>query len=261
MEFNLGVIGCGVMANAICAKISDSVRYVYDIDAVKSADFASKFGASSCDGIQELLDKSDTVLLAVKPQHSAEIFENCDFSKVKTLISIMAGVKIAKIRKSVNNKRMGIVRVMPNLPIRVGFGMAALAFSKNVKANYKEFALNMFSASGSAIELDEKQFDAVTGVSGSGPAYVFMFIKGMIEGGVAMGLDEISARKLAEETLIGAAEYSKQLNLPLDDMITSVCSKGGTTIEAVDYYRSKKLENIVATGVKKAAIKSKKLSK
>lgn len=261
MEFNLGVIGCGVMANAICAKVSDSVKYVYDIDAAKSADFASKFGAIACDGIQELLDKSDVILLAVKPQHSAEILANCNFSNVKTLISIMAGVKIAKIRKSVSNKSMGIVRVMPNLPIRVGFGMAALAFSKNVKAKYKEFALNMFSASGSAIELDEKQFDAVTGVSGSGPAYVFMFIKGLIEGGMAMGLDEASARKLAEETVIGAAEYSKSLNLPLDDMISSVCSKGGTTIEAVDYYRSKKLENIIAGGVKKAALKSKKLSK
>lgn len=261
MEFNLGVLGCGVMANAICSKISDSVKYVYDVDKEKSCDLANRFDAKSCSSIQELLDSADVILLAVKPQQSAEILENSDFSNVKTLISIMAGVKISKIRKSINNKKIGIVRVMPNLPIRVGKGMAALSFSKNVKQSYKEFALNMFAASGSAIELDEKQFDAVTGVSGSGPAYVFMFIKGMIEGGIAMGLDEKDARILAEETVIGAAEYSKQLNLPLDEMISSVCSKGGTTIEAVDYYRSKKLESTVAVGVKKATLKSKKLSK
>lgn len=261
MKFNLGVIGCGVMANAICSAISDKVCSVFDVDAGKAADFATKYNAKTCSSVQELLDCSDIVLLAVKPQQSAEILENNDFSQVKTLVSIMAGVKIAKIRKSVGNKRMGIVRVMPNLPIRVGKGMAALAFSKNVKPAYKEFALEMFSASGKALELDEKQFDAVTGVSGSGPAYVFMFIKGLVEGGMAMGLSENDARVLAEETVIGAAEYSKQLKLPLDEMVSSVCSKGGTTIEAVDYYRSKKLETTVATGVKKATLKSKKLSK
>ncbi len=256
--YKLGIIGCGVMGKAIYTANSNLSTIVYDVLPEKTSPFV-KLGAVAANSIQELLDNSEYVLISIKPQQAEALFKSADFSNVKVLISIMAGIKIDKIRTYLNNDKIAIVRVMPNLPIMVKKGTSALAFS-NVIEDDKKFILTMFENGGVAIIVEEKYFDAVTAVSGSGPAYVYMFIDAMAKGGVVNGLSYEDAKRLAIGTVIGAATYAAKSDTPLSQMIDAVCSKGGTTIEAVNYFREKDLEGTVIEAETKAAIRSGELS-
>ena len=138
----------------------------------------------------------------------------------------------------------------------VGEGMSAVTFSKGYRS---QFVIDIFSSVGSVVELDESLFDAVTSVSGSGPAYVYMFIKAMTQGGVDGGLDAATAKTLAVKTVIGAAKLAGASPRPLDELIDAVCSKGGTTIEAVRSFREDGLEDIVRKGMAKCKKRSEEL--
>ncbi len=264
MRHKLGIIGIGVMANAIidCAintkLITNNEIIVYDIDNNKLIQTAKK-GIPIASSIANLIQQSDIVMLAVKPQHYANILLENDFTTIGSLISIMAGVKIATIREKLNNIRCGITRVMPNTPCQIGKGFCGLCFDKTTDKD-KDFIIDLFRACGEVGIFTEDKFDAITSLSGSGPAYVYMFINGMIKGGMNGGLDYHQAKKMAISTMIGASHLAKQSDLSIEDLIESVCSKGGTTIEAIDYFRQEKLEQIIATGIDKCRNKSKYLS-
>jgi len=197
-------------------------------------------------------------MFAVKPQHYKEITDANVFSDDKIVISIMAGVKIDVLRKNLASN-CGILRVMPNMPCSVGKGISALCFDK-INQQDKEFLTGLFSSCGDIIEIDESKFDAVTSISGSGPAYVYMFIQGMIKGGMQGGLTYDESKALAVATLDGATELAKISHEPLDTLVDSVCSKGGTTIEAVSIYKEKGLIDIIAKGIDACRNKSKILS-
>ncbi len=257
--YKLGIIGCGVMGKAIYTANASLSTIVYDVLPEKTSAF-TKLGATSAKSIQEVIDNAEYLLISIKPQQAPDLFKSADFSRAKVIISIMAGLKIEKIIDMIGSDDLGIVRVMPNLPIMVKKGTSALAFS-NVSDIDKQFVLNMFENGGVALVVEEKYFDAVTAVSGSGPAYVYMFIEGMTQGGVVNGLSYEDAKSLAIGTIIGAATYASQSDMPLSQMVDAVCSKGGTTIEAVNYFREKDLIGTVIEAETKAAIRSGELSK
>ncbi|MFA6866612.1 MAG: pyrroline-5-carboxylate reductase [Clostridia bacterium] len=264
MKFELGIIGAGVMANALLTQILNkevlpcNKLTIYDINKSKCFDINKEINVS--DNIQSLIDNSNMVLFAVKPQNYLDICKANTFRDDMTVLSIMAGVKIGTIRQNINNYKCGVLRIMPNMPCKIGKGICALCFDK-VDTTKKEILCNIFKASGDIIQLEESKFDAVTSISGSGPAYVYMFLQGMINGGQNGGLSYEESKKLAIATLIGASEICKTTSEELDTMINKVCSKGGTTIEAVNVYKDSDLVGIITKGVDACRQRSEELSK
>lgn len=262
MKYTLGFLGAGVMGQAILSRIIDSGILsandiaVYDIDTQKVSQIP--YNISNIPSAQELIDNCQFVLFAVKPQHYLSICENTVFNENNIVLSIMAGVKIATLKEKII-ANCGMVRIMPNTPCKIGKGVSALCF-ENVSSAEKSFILNIFSACGIVVEVEEGLFDAVTCVSGSGPAYVFMFADAMIKGGMQGGLSYQTSKELALSTIMGTAQLASQSQDSLSNLLDSVCSKGGTTIEAINIFRQNALEQTIVDGMVACKNKSKSLS-
>ncbi|ADQ15276.1 pyrroline-5-carboxylate reductase [Halanaerobium hydrogeniformans] len=210
---------------------------------------------------KEAVLKADYVILAVKPQIFSKVLSEiktiCDD---KTIISIAAGIKRAFIEEQVPNNT-GVVRVMPNTPALVGEGMSALSFSKKLAEKEKTFVKSIFKSFGKIIEIEEEQMDAVTALSGSGPAFVYLFIEALSDAGVLNGLDREKALKLAAQTVKGGAEMilqSKKHPAELKDMVTS---PGGTTIAGLASLEESAFRSAVIKAVSAAAKRSEELGK
>ncbi len=262
MKYTLGIIGVGVMGQAIMSRVIDnrvveaSKISVFDIDQEKVKQIP--YNINMLNSVQELADNSEFILIAVKPQHYAAIFEKVVFNQNNIILSIMAGVKISTLKQKVNAD-CKIVRIMPNTPCRIGKGVSALCF-EGVPEDKKSFVISMFDACGATVVVKEETFDAVTSVSGSGPAYVYMFADAMIKGGMAGGLSYEDSKQLAINTISGTAELALQSKEELSVLTDRVCSKGGTTIEAVEVFRKRDLEGIIIEGMTACREKSKILS-
>jgi len=200
-----------------------------------------------------LASSVEYLLFAVKPQSFPEIASQICGSFQAKVISIMAGIGVKTLVEKLRADK--VCRVMPNTPCMVGSGMSALCF-KGYTAAEKAFPRSIFSGLGEVIELDENKFDAVTSVSGSGPAYVYMVAEGMIKGGMNGGLSYEEAKKLTLQTLIGGARMIDQSDKSIPELVDAVCSKGGTTIQAVSYYRTAGLEEIISEGVDRCRARS-----
>lgn len=261
-KFTLGIIGAGNMATAIVGGIlknkilnADEI-IISDLDTEKLSVF-NKSGLSVSTDNLYVGTNCQYILFAVKPQIAPQVLKDLSpVLKAETVISIMAGISTAKLKDYLGNRNYA--RIMPNTPALVGKGMAAVAFSNGF---HSQFVLDIFNSLGKAIELDEKYFDAVTSVSGSGPAYVYMFIKAMIDGGINGGLDFETSKALTLQTFKGAVKMIETSDKPIDDLINAVCSKGGTTIQAINSFKSDNLEGIIKNGMDKCRYKSEELGK
>lgn len=260
MKFQLGIIGAGVMANAILTQVLNSKVLKENQITIfdKMPEKLEKLSVHKSANVQELVNDSQMVLFAVKPQNYSEICDEVIFRENLTVLSIMAGVKIATFRSRLK-VNCPITRIMPNTPCMLGKGFCGLCFD-GVEGDNLQLITDIFRACGDIIVIDESLFDTVTSISGSGPAYVYMFIDAMIKGGQKGGLDYEDSKKMAIATVIGAAEMVRHSELPLETLIERVCSKGGTTIEAVDVYRNKGLTDIIVAGIDACRNKSKLLS-
>ena len=261
-KYKLGIIGAGNMSSAITKGIllngvlSPEEIIVSDLSDEKLGQAALLGVAVTKDNV--LLSKSvDYLLFAVKPQSFPEIAPTISTGFSARVISIMAGVTVSTLREKLGATK--ICRVMPNTPCMIGSGMSALCFDGYTDEE-KAFPLAVFSSLGEIIELDESKFDAVTSVSGSGPAYAYMFAQGMIKGGMNGGLSFEEAKKLTLATLIGGARMIDHSDKSIDELIDAVCSKGGTTIQAVAYYRMSGLTDIIAEGVDRCRARSVEMS-
>lgn len=261
-RFKLGVVGCGNMATAIVGGIRGSISpkniAVYDNDADKRKAFAAKFDVFDAESNDFLAKNCEYVLLAVKPQ----CFESVapDLIGVSCLISIMAGVRISSIKSRIPGVKR-ICRVMPNTPCLCGEGMCALSFDGYTEKD-KEFVLNIFNSFAKTVQIEEDKLDAVTAISGSGPAYVFLFIKHLIAAGIEQGLTPEESRILTLQTVKGAEKLVENSTLPIETLINNVCSKGGTTIEAVNCFNEKVgiFGDIISESVSKCKKRSEELS-
>lgn len=261
-NYKLGVIGAGNMSSAITKGIltngilAPDEIIVSDLSEEK-LDQARALGMYATQDNLYLASHVDYLLFAVKPQSFPDIAALIKGKISAKVISIMAGITIATLKDSLQAKK--ICRVMPNTPCMIGSGMSALCFD-GYQTSEKSFPLAVFSGLGEIIELDERKFDAVTSVSGSGPAYVYMFAEGMIRGGINGGLSYEEAKKLTLATLIGGARMISLSEKPIPELIDAVCSKGGTTIQAVTHYRMSGLEDIIAEGVDRCRARSVEMS-
>ncbi|MFX1233245.1 MAG: pyrroline-5-carboxylate reductase, partial [Promethearchaeota archaeon] len=158
------------------------------------------------------------------------------------------------------NKQVGIVRVMTNTPALVGAAATVIACNEKVNETDKNFVQRLFNSVGIVVELDEKHLDAVTGLSGSGPAYIFIIIEALADGGVKMGIPRDISQKLAAQTVLGSAKLLLETNKHPGELKDMVATPGGTTITAIHEIESAKLRATLIRAVEAATIKSKSLN-
>lgn len=204
--------------------------------------------------------EANTVLLAVKPQVMDMVL--IDLKQATTpehlVISIAAGVTVSRIEEGLE-KGARVIRVMPNTPALVQEGAAALCKGSNALNQDMEKALALFNAVGKAVEVPESLMDAVTGLSGSGPAYCFMFIEALIQAGIREGLPRPVASELAIQTVLGSARMCQETGRHPDEMVSMVTSPGGTTIHGIYHLHRQGLSAAVMDAVGAAAERSRQL--
>ena len=267
-RYKLGVIGCGFMANAILKGVvlSDFLNgrkvIVSDPDENKLHAVEDELGVYTTTDNAEVARNCEFVLFAIKPQNFAAVASELKEVCPEKVISIMAGVKRATIKNSLGVGIIKVARCMPNLPCSIGSGMMGVDMSDfNSDQDDTEFITQLFDCLGTVMSVSEDKLDAVTGISGSGPAYVFMFIDALVDAGVTQGLTREQAKTLAVQTVIGGAEMVQSSEKPLSELIMSVCSKGGTTIEAVKVLENGNFRGVINDAVGACVARSKELSK
>lgn len=267
-QFKLGVIGCGIMAKAILRGAIESEFLkarkvaVSDKNGDKLEEIESELGVFVTQDNKYIAENSEFLLFAVKPQSFPEAVKELGGYCPEKVISVMAGIKKAYIKNSLGVGLIKVARCMPNLPCSVGSGMMGVDMSDfNSNTDDVEFIYNLFDCMGRVLSISENKMDAVTGISGSGPAYVFMFIDSLIDAGVNEGLTRDEARTLAVQTVLGSAEMVNVTDKPVSELIMNVCSKGGTTIEAVKVLEEKNFRGTVAEAVSACVKRSEELSK
>lgn len=185
--------------------------------------------------VEDCVPKADVIFVAVKPYHATELFASMKkyMSEEQIVISIMAGVTIQSIKEGLGVTR--VVRAMPNLPAQVGKGMTSYTVSDEVSRLEILTIENLLDTTGRSVRLDtENDIDASTGISGSGPAYIFYFMQSMIEAAQKMGFSDHDSKVLVGQTFEGAVELFNQSNLDPNSWMDRVASKGGTTRAALD---------------------------
>lgn len=263
----VAVIGIGNMGQALVegfikksAHNPDEI-FLYDYEIQKSTEFAKKIGCHVCLTSIEAVTNANVVLIAVKPQVIKIVIDGLkeNVGADTLIISIAAGISIHSLRGMFHSSDIPIIRVMPNTPALVGEGASALCFS-NTTSDQEHYAMKLFKTCGITVKVDEKAMDAVTGVSGSGPAYAMIFIEAMADAGVKMGIARDVAIKLAAMTLKGAGTMVLETGKNPAELKDQVCSPGGTTIAAVHALEKAGFRAAVMDAVCAAAARSKELS-
>jgi len=232
----IGLIGCGNMGEAIARGIrsddtvSRNMFYVFDIDSDRAQFINNSYGASVCGSAEEVLRACGIVIIAVKPQDMDDflqlISQATDPSKL--IISVAAGVTISSIKAWLKDG-VRVARVMPNMPALIGAGMSALSFGDMMTEDDKMMVREIFAKLGEVIDVQEDLMDAVTALSGSGPAYYFYITELITAMAVKCGMDKETARKLAAQTALGSARIVKESKEDCAALRARVTSKGGTT--------------------------------
>ncbi|HEY2081369.1 MAG TPA: pyrroline-5-carboxylate reductase [Verrucomicrobiae bacterium] len=265
-KLTIGFLGAGKMATALAkgfirtGLVTPNQVIASDVSEAARAAFAKETAAKTTASNPEVAKFAQVLILAVKPDQVGGALGEIrdDFSEKHLLISIAAGVTLAKLEASLGADAR-IIRVMPNTPALVGSSATGFALGKSAAGPDAEIATKLFSSVGVAFQVKESLLDAVTGLSGSGPAYVYLFIEALSDGGVAAGLPRDVATKLAAQTVLGAAKMVLETGQhpgALKDMVTS---PGGTTIEGLHELEKGKLRGTVMSAVRSATEKSKKL--
>lgn len=268
MNKTIGFIGCGSMGRAILAGIMDSGRAIPEQIMVSAATqetldtIRDVFGTEVTLDNKKVAERSDILFLAIKPNRYEEIIHEIrnDLKEDAIIIGMAAGMTIEKMEKAFG-KRVKIVRSMPNTPASVKEGYTAVVFNDQVTEVEKENMLLLFSSIGRAGVIEEKQMDVITGISGSSPAYVFMFIEAMADAAVKNGLPRKDAYEIASQAVLGAAKMVLETELHPGILKDMVCSPGGTTIEAVTTLEEKGFRHAVISAVDACIEKSKEMSK
>jgi pyrroline-5-carboxylate reductase len=208
------------------------------------------------------ISESDIIIIAVKPQDFLSLASELKaiIKPENLVISIMAGITINTIQQHIGTNN--IVRAMPNSPAEAGMGMTGFSCAKNLSLDLIRKAENLLSTTGRCVFFEEeKMLDAVTALSGSGPAYFFYLVKHMIEAGKQMGMEESVASLLVKQTMQGAFYLINNANKPLDELIKAVASKGGTTEAALSVFNEKQVGEHLAAGILKAEQRAQELAR
>ena len=263
-DIKIACIGVGNMGKALtiglCSHIDSKNIFIYDADSKQCEKLLADCKVNISKSANEACEYADIIILSVKPHIVWDVLGQIkDNIKNKTLVSVAAGVTISSISEKLHSETK-IIRAMPNTPALVNKGMTAITASTNTDANVLETVKDIFQCVGEVIVLPENLFDAVTGLSGSGPAFVFTFIQALADAAVKLGIPRKEALLLASQTVMGsAAMVVEKLENPIS-LRDNVASPGGTTIDGIYVLEERGFSGTVIDAVIKAAEKSKKLS-
>lgn len=262
-KYKLGIIGAGFMSSSIIkgiikSKIIKNKNIVVSDIFDEALEKISKIGVNTTKDNKYLCDNSEYVLFAIKPQNLNDVLYEIKETTCQNFISIMAGVKKSKIKNVIKNSK--VARCMPNTPCSIGCGAVAIDLNDYKEDSERAFIKSIFSSFAKVEEVDETLLNTVTGISGSSPAYFYLFIKGIIDSGVKNGLSEEIVKNLTISTMIGSANMIiANPEKSIDDLINAVCSKGGTTIEAMKVFEENKLNEITEKAIDACIKRSKEL--
>lgn len=270
MNKNIGFIGAGNMGGAIIEGIIKNNLvpcnniYVYDKNPISQKKFSDNFGINLVSNVKEIC-KADIIILAVKPDVIYSVINDIKnyIDENKIIVSIAAGQSIKKLSEAFEKTTLKLVRVMPNTPALVGEGMSAISLNDEIqKEENKPLVaeiVNIFESFGKAEIIPEKLMDAVTGVSGSSPAYVFMLIEAMADAAVLAGMPRSQAYTFSAQAVLGSAKMVLEKNMHPGELKDMVCSPGGTTIEAVKVLEDNNFRGAVIDAIDACVKKSKSL--
>ncbi len=231
-----------------------------DARADRLQQVATQYGIRAVASNPALVAEADVVILAVKPQIMRAVLKEIAgaVDRSKLLISIAAGVPVASLRDGLGESTR-LIRVMPNTPALVLEGVTAIARAEGLEAGDLEIAQELFGAVGRVVVLDEDALDAVTGLSGSGPAYVAIVIESLADGGVKMGLDRATAMTLATQTVLGSARLILETGTHPGQLKDMVSSPGGTTIAGIAALEEGGVRRTFISAVERATLRSREL--
>jgi pyrroline-5-carboxylate reductase len=268
LKEKIGIIGAGKIGSAIARGIiraglvaKDQVM-ASDVSDPLRQSIAKELGIKATADNGKVCDFADIVIIAVKPQIVDSVLKESarKLGKTKLLVSVAAGVPISRLEANLAQGAR-VVRVMPNIPCVVGAGAAGYAGGEHATAKDMETVGLVLNSFGVAMPVEEKYLDAVTGLSGSGPAYVFLFIEALADGGVHAGLSRDVALKLAVQTVYGSARMALESSKHLGELKDEVTSPGGTTIAGLYALEQRGFRGAVMEAVASAARRSQELGK
>lgn len=258
----VGKIGSGLVKRLISTKTLEPEKIiVFDTNEIRLKERSTEFNVEAAESNSHLVKSAKYILIAVIPQVINQVLEEIgsDISELHTIISIAAGISLNHVKKFIN-KPIGLFRVMTNTPALIGSGATAIAYNNEINDVELTYVKELFNSVGLVVELEEQHLDAVTGLSGSGPAYIFIIIESLADGGVKMGLPRDIAQKLAAQTVMGAAKLLLETNKHPGELKDMVATPGGTTITAIHELESAKLRATLIRAVEAATNKSKSLN-
>ena len=264
----IGFVGSGAMGEALikgiveAALVAPDAVLAFDVRTERLTELSQRYGIRPVKSNAEVIRGADVVILAVKPQIMGSVLNDVRtaLGPRNLVISIAAGVSTAKLRETLGAPAR-LIRVMPNTPALVLEGVTAIAKGQGLEAGDLETAEELFSAVGKVVILDEELMDAVTGLSGSGPAYVAIVIEALADGGVRMGLDRATAMTLAAQTVLGAARLLIQTGLHPGALKDMVSSPGGTTIAGIAALEEGGIRTTLIKAVERATLRSRELGR
>ncbi len=272
LEKKIGFVGAGNLAEALIKGILKGGLvppgnvFASDVRGERLEDLAKTYGIFTTNQNREVVEKSDLVILAVKPQTMQGVLGALApaVDESKLVISVAAGVPIStmvSLLDPAGNKGLKIIRVMPNTPALVQEGAAALAKSPSASESDLDTALKLFNAVGKTVVVEESLMDAVTGLSGSGPAYICLVLESLADAGVKMGLPRDISFKLSLQTILGTVRLIEETGKPPSELREMVTSPGGTTIHGLHALEKGKLKDTIINAVEAATQRAKELGK
>ncbi len=260
MKKTIGIIGGGNMGTALIQALHKRYRVgVCETDPRRRTALAQKFNVKAQD-LQALVHENEIIILAVKPQAMEDVLKEIKDIKGKLFISIAAGLTTRFFAKRLA-KDASIIRTMPNMPAQIGEGITAICRGPNATTKDIAIASEILGRVGEVVVVDERDMDAVTALSGSGPAYVFLFIECLQKSAKVLGLKQDLADPLIRKTLFGSLKQWQLLKEDPSELRKKVTSKGGTTGAAMKIFLSKKIDHIFQLALVAAKRRAKTLSK
>ena len=264
----IGIIGCGNMGEAIFSRLAQVMEkstalMVSEMDAARRDFIQAKHRIIVEIDNNYLVKYSDVIILAVKPKDFEKVLGQeicCGVSSKKLLISIAAGITTKHIEKIVG-KDVPVVRVMPNMPAIIGEAISSISAGVSAGKEHMETAREIFSMIGDVVEVDEKLVDAVTAISGSGPAYFFYIVEALAGAAEKLKLPGKIAEKLALKTAIGSVKLLEALKEDPAELRRRVTSKSGTTEAALKVFDKRKIDKIIEEATAAACKRSKEMSR
>jgi len=262
---SFGIVGCGNMGEAILSGLGPKSIFVSEKDSNRRRYIQKRYKISVFRDNREVIENSDVIIIAVKPQDIDGVLFDIRSHKPeaisqKLIISIAAGIPTSYIERRIGQNQR-VIRVMPNLAIKVKEGVCCLSKGRYAKSDDLLIAKEIFSKLGKTIILPEKYLDIITAISGSGPGYIYFFLEAMEESAESLGVPKKIIRDLIIQTAKGAVELAVNSKESLEFLRRCVSSKGGTTEAAIKFMKGKKFDKIVKMAIKRAFRRAKDLSK